>query len=404
MSWADLDRLARAKLRADGSVTLVARDNRPRADVEASRALSTLVAIGRVARGRHVLDERFGGKGDVIYLSGDPPPFLVDAVSAAGGRVYDGTTEHVATSPLAATVQLDEACCDLATAVRRRLGAKTFDDALALREAEVRRGTARDDPAWLWPAVLELAAVTGELMRAHRPARSIVTPGRPPFALDLGAAGLLYPGKLALALAGGGVGSMRMLIALEREAASTAPVGRTMPVLAHRGAVALARLTWERLIPAEVDHDDVPVVAYVEDTGGTIRWPFDRGPPTAELRALALRNLAAIDATIEQLPIPGTRIARVAGASYAAEKLLDPAFMKRVASHLGGAGALIVATPVRGEILAIDASAATVDDDLLQAFAGAIARAYERAAERDRISKQLIVYQGKPIGRVGDDR
>jgi hypothetical protein len=196
---------------------------------------------------------------------------------------------------------------------------------------------------------------------------------------------------------------MRMLIALEREATSAAPAGRTMPVLAHRRAVPLDRLTWEPLI-AELDHEDVPVVAYVEDTGGTIRWPFDRGPPTAEVRALALRNLAAIDATIDRLPIPGARIALVTGGPYAAEKLLDPAFMKRVASHIGGGDTLIVATPVRGELLAIDASAATVDDELLHAFAGAIARAYDRAPDRDRISKQLIVYHGRPIGRVEDDR
>jgi hypothetical protein len=173
-----------------------------------------------------------------------------------------------------------------------------------------------------------------------------------------------------------------------------------MPVLTARDAVPIDRLTWEPLIPE--DPHDVPVIAYVLDHGDAITWPTNQGPPTPELRASAARNLAAIAATIDELSFPEGRVALVTGDFYAAEKLLDPAFMKRVQSHIGAGDVLIVATPARGELLAIDAAHATLDDNLMPAFAGVVSSAYDRATARDRISKELIVYQGKPIGRVID--
>ncbi|HUJ63532.1 MAG TPA: hypothetical protein VLX92_33765, partial [Kofleriaceae bacterium] len=169
MSWADLESLLVARERPDGSVVLVARDVRPATELVASRPLSTIVAICRVCAGRHAIASKHGGRGVMVYAHAAPPAFLIDAVSAAGGVVYDGKTDRASRGALAATVQLDAAFVDLASAVRRRLGAKSFAGALDLLEAELRRAPQEPDARWI--AALELVALAGELIRERRAAR-----------------------------------------------------------------------------------------------------------------------------------------------------------------------------------------------------------------------------------------
>jgi len=402
--WADLDKLAIARSRSNGAPVLIARDDRTRADIERARPLSILVAISRIVRGRRAIDERYGGRGVVMYAFTAPPDFLIEAVTAAGGVVFDGASERTTRSPMATTAQLDAAFCDLATEVRRRVNARTFGDAVDVRESELRAHPIdRGDSAAYWGAIFELAALTGELVRENRAARWIESSKmRFPLALDLGGSVMTFPGQLAQTIVDGGDGTMRALVELHRSHAGTAPVGRSMPLLCHRNTVPLSRLSWTPLLSQEIDHDDVPVIVWVEDRGESIHWPTDRGPASNELRDRALANLAAtsVEVTGTELPLNLGRIAIVSDDYFAAETILDPTAMRRVADFLGAGETLLVATPTRGQLVAVDGARAMLDDAYLNAFLLATERIYLQATERDRISAQVIVYQGKPLGRV----
>jgi len=401
-SWADLDKLAIARPRPDGRVTLVAGDDRGPDAIASTRPLSTLIAVSRVVRGRRVIEERHGGRGVIVYTCRHAPEYLVDAVTAAGGIVFDGARELTSPRPLALTVQLDAAFLDLASAVRRRLDARGFDAALDALEHEVRQRapTAEDPEAW-WTSILELAAVAGELVRADRPGRWIEAPTmRLPLALDLGRGNHMFPAQLAQTIVEGGGGSLRALVGLSRQATEPTPSGRAMVVLCARTAVPIDRLSWAPLVPAEADDPELPVVVHVEDRGEAITWPMDRGPPSAELHARAIANLAETAFEITPLELPFATIAVVTGDFYAAESVLVPARMDEVRRSLGGPTTMLIGTPARGHLVAIDASRATIDDDVMRAFVGAVAREHARAPERDRISCGVVVYTDRPLGRV----
>ncbi|MCW5803033.1 MAG: hypothetical protein KIT31_11660 [Deltaproteobacteria bacterium] len=404
MSWADLDRLA-AKARPDGGATLVVRDDRTPDRMLEQKHLSIVVAISRVVRGRRVLAERHDGRGAVVYATrGRPPEFLIAAVTAAGGVVFDGVREHSAHAPLAATVQLDAAFTDLASAVRRRLGAKSFRVALDTLEYDVRgRPPDRADPEAWWAAIIELAALAGECVRERRGARWTEAPAeRLPLALDLGKGGLVFPGRLAQAIVEGGGGSMTELLeaALPAPVAVAATPARAMPILCDRRTVPLAELTWERLVAEEADTDDLPVVVYVEDRGGTLHGPPGPRAPAPELRERALANLAAEPVDVACVDLPGgDRLVVVTGA-FAAESLLDPATMASVRAELGGPGLMFVGVPARGRLVAVDGERATIDDDLQREFLLVVEQHYLEAPERDRISRAAITYVDRPLGRV----
>ena len=402
-SWADLDKVSVAKPRPDGSALLVLRDDRSPERVRETRHLSVVIAISRVARARHALAERFAGRGSVIYnTAGTPPDFLVDAVTAAGAVVFDGTREHVARSPLATTLQLDAAFCDLASVVRRRVGAKSFRAALEIVEADLQRKLPdRANPAAWWTAIIELSALTGECVREKRAARWVESPSqRLPLALDLGKNELLFPGKLAQTIVEGGAGSMSALLELSVAAAGD-PTGIPMAMLCDRRSVPIDKLTWERLISEEVDTDDVPVIVFVDDCGGAIGYPFGPKVPDAIRRSKALANLAKEPVEVEIADLPrGNALAIVTGGFYAAESLLVPATMERIRRGLGGPKVLLVGVPARGQLVAIDGERAMLDDDLEHAFLLLVEQRYLEATERDRISSEVIVYVDGPLGRL----
>ncbi len=405
MTWADLDKLAAAKPRPDGSPTLVVRDDRTLDQIVEARPLSIIVAISRVLRARRVLADKHGGRGTVVYLTARTPPEpLIDAVTAAGGVVFDGTREHVARSPLATSFQLDAAFSDLGSAVRRRLGARSFLAALETFEWELRRKQPdRADNAW-WIAIIELAAVTGECIREKRAAKWIESPAhRLPLGLDLGKGNVLLPGQLAQTIVEGGDVSMRSLfeIAEPPTIVPIRPGATVMPLLCDRRAVPIEQLTWERLISEQVDTDDVPVIVYVEDHGGTIKWPFGPTEPTGAQRARALANLAKEPFEIEAIVAPGGHtMVVVTGGYYASEAMLVPEVMNRVGSHLGGTRMMQLGVPARGHTIAVDAVKANLDDEFQQVFLRLVEKHYLEATERDRISSEVILYLDKPVGRV----
>ena len=412
-AWADLDKLAVARPRDDGRATLVVRDDRTLDVIVETRALSTVVAICRVLRARHVIAQKHDGRGVVIYaVATAPPPFLVAAVTAAGGALFDGAREHVASAPPPTTVQLDAAFCDLATVVRRRVGVRSFSDALDVLESELRRRTP-SEPGAQWRAVFELAALAGELLRADRPGRWIEAPAdRVPVALDRGKREIVFPGKLARAIVDGGGESMRALLQVAG-AAPPLPVAsllapsivqgfsRPMPLLVDRRRVPIERLTWRPLVDG--DAPDAPVIAFVDDGDGAVSWPIDQGPPGESLEVRALANLARQPTEITMVDVPHGLLAIVTGGFFAAEALLDRAVMERVRVELGRPRSMLVGLPARGHLIAIDGERATLDDEFRSAFVAAIGREYASAAERDQISDVVLAYRDEVIHLLRDE-
>ncbi len=402
MTWADLDKIAVAKPRPDGRATLVVVDDRTTSAILELPALSTVIAIGRVVRARAAITERYDGRGLVVYRTRElPPTFLVDAVSAAGGVVFDGTREHANPRALATTVQLDGAFVDLAANIRRRYKVGSAGDALDVLEHELRRRPiAKTDASAWWTRMFELCALAGELIRAATPARWVEVPGHTfPLGLDLGPGTATYPGKLAQTLLEGGNGSMRSLVQATKMATSPT-AGRPMPLLVHRTAVPIEQCWWSLLLTDEVDAPDVPVIVWVEDHDSVISYPRGTGEPAPELRARALANLANIAIEVESTEMPFGTMVAVSGDFFAAEMILHRPTMERVRTAIGGSPAILVATPARGELIAIDAAVSLVDDNLLNAFLLAVEGGYFRATERDRISSEVIVYTDRPLGRV----
>lgn len=406
MSWADLEKLQGAK-RPDGTMMVVLRDERAAAAITEKRSLSILFAISRVVHGRNVVAEKYGGKGRVVYTTaGTPPAFLIEAVCAAGGIVFDGRSEHALAKPPELGLLLDGSFCDFAIEVKRRFKVRTMRDALEIREIELRkRPVDVADPVARWTAVFELMALVGEAAREHRPGRWGFEPDTKvkfPLVLDLGRGYKLAPGRLAEAVVSGTATTLVDLLAIAEkgEAAMAADPRTTIPLLHDRATLPADDIVTEPLVDNETDVPGLPVVAYVEDRDEGYRWPQNVSI-TPELRRRALANLGAraFDIEVEEMSSLGMTVALVSGDFYAAETILHRPTMKLVEQRLGSE-VLLVGVPARGFLFAIDAAPAMADHDALTAFLLFVERQHFDNPEAARISSEVIVYQGKPIGRV----
>jgi len=244
-------------------------------------------------------------------------------------------------------------------------------------------------------------------VRSGRGARWIEAPlERFPLGLDLGKAHVVHPAKLAqTVIDGGGVSMREMLAAIEIETMPGSAVhGTEMPVLCDRRTTSLENVTWERLLPEGLDGDDVPIVAYVLDRRGTTEWRFGPTELTPDRRVRARANVARQRIELTPLALPdGNKLVIVSGGAYAAESLLVPATMEAVRAELGGPKLMLVAVPARGQLLAIDGEIGTLDDELQRSFRAVVNDQYMEAATSERITRAVLLYTERPIGRLPAD-
>jgi hypothetical protein len=400
MSWADLDKVS-VKQRADGSALLVVADGRTFSQIGEARLVSILVVMCRVARAREALEHKFANKGVVtVVTSGEPPGFFIEAVSSAGGVVFDGKREHTFPRPMSATMLLDATLCDLATAVRRRVNVRTFRDALEVREHELkRRPVEKTDLTTWWTTVFELIALAGELYRAEEPGKwELVGSARPPLGLKQPKKPMVFPGEQAQAIAGGGASSLRTAVDLAKPRPPNASLEtslRAMPLLVHRRAVSIDTITWETLVPDHADHDELPVIAYVEEQPNELRWP-NEGRPSRALRQRAIGNLARTEFAIESIEVGDTRVALVVHEAWGCEAVLHRPTMQQIEQLLGG-DTLVVGFPERGQMLATTIA----DDDDLLPFLQLLDNRYHAAPENVRVTSEAVVYtEGAVLERL----
>ncbi|HEU0035379.1 MAG TPA: hypothetical protein VFQ53_32440 [Kofleriaceae bacterium] len=399
----------------EGRQVAVQTDHRSASDIEAEPELSVLFAMARVLNARSHVTER-GGSTDVRYVVPDEPPAVLREALVATGAVVE-RMHGAATSlePLgppnedAAGMLADRAFRELARRAAARMG--TRDLAIALRMLEDQTFAApperADEPAY-WQRVLELAALTGELLRAKYPAhgrwvqtdRALV-----PFGFQLsspasGSVTMLFPTNRAQRVIDDGADEslFKLLVAAEETMARPpdAATGRLMPSLRMRDAVELDEIVWQSLLP-EGAPSELPIVVCGidgESTFGMIRREaLDR--PSAEAFDIALANLAEEDVEVELMTVGGLALAVVSGSFYAAEKLLDRAFMQTLHDRLGSE-LLACAAPTRGLLLVTGAGEAYE----ISRFAALVRMRHDEAGGRAISASVLLVSAGEVAGFV----
>lgn len=410
--YGSLDKLDLLATAPSGAVFGVQTDHRPAADLEADRPLNTLFALARVLNAREHLRARGEAVIRVSYARSDASPtpaWLVDALAIAGAHVTQPGDDPAAAPPssfdaVAVGELVDEAFGQLAAHAAARIGSR--DPAMALRMLEDQTLAApvtrtASEPAY-WERVLWLAALTGELLRGKLGGRWVETvQAVVPFAFQLGAptSGVaeMFPTNRAQRFVDEGGESLFKLVAAAEETVLHPPdmaTGRLMPSLRTRASIELSEVVWREL-SAEATPDAPIVVCGVdgEVTFGMMRRET-LGPRTAsEVFERALENLA--QEVVEETDLPGVeqQIVMVSGSFYAAEKVLDRAYLKKLQGELG-CDALAVAMPGRGELLV---SPDTDEGRLLAQFAAIVRARYAEMGHQQISSCILLVEDGEIV-------
>ena len=200
--WARVHKLDRVKPLPSGGAIVFIEDERSQSQMQRTPSLSTLVAIARVLSAHRALDAKFGGKGEVRYATSTVvPSFLSEAITRAGASIAerDGEKIKVPASPAGVAAVIDVAFSDLAHHVRDSVGNVELAQALQVVEQRRRKAPLDKDkqPEQYWTAVLELAALAGELSR-KRGGRWIDTRDMTmPFALKFPDGALAHPTTVA---------------------------------------------------------------------------------------------------------------------------------------------------------------------------------------------------------------
>jgi hypothetical protein len=303
---------------------------------------------------------------------------------------------------------IDEAFATLAARAAARVGSR--DPAMALRMLEDQTLAAppvRDDDAGevsYWTRILELAALAGELLRTRFGGRWVQTASAAlPFAFQLGggAGGIaeVYPTNRAHKLVDDGTSeSLFKLVAAAEEMVRRPPdaaTGRLMPSLRTRDSVELDECVWQPLVE-DTAPADVPIVVVGVD--GEITFAIMRREAIEQTvddaLAAALGNLADEPVEREVIALGDQRVVVVTGSFYAAEKILDRAFMQALQAELGGR-ALAAATPARGELV-VCADVAT--PARLARFVAFARGRYESFVSQQLSPRVLLVEDGRVVG------
>jgi len=396
----------------DGQPIALQADHRKRDEIEAQPELSALFAMARIVNARAQLADDGHPKASVHYVVvEDPPALLREALSAAGGTIERADRDQALEKLGPANereVGLIADRCMVALAKRAAARVGSRDLAMALRMLEdqtlANPPEREDDEEAYWVRVLELAALTGELLRAKYQGHWIQTDrAMVPFAFQItaGDSALMFPTNRAQRVIEDGADEslFKLLIAAEEtlKRPTDAATGRLMPSLRQRRDVVLDEVVWRPVIADDAPTDLPIVVCGIdgESTYGMLRREALPKPPDRALDE-AIANLESENVQCDEIEIGDTPIVVVSGSFYAAEKLLDRAFMRSLHRALA-ADLLAAATPARGCLLV----AALVDEPAAIArFSGLARTRYDEAGGRSISPAVVLVSDGRVAGYV----
>jgi hypothetical protein len=313
---------------------------------------------------------------------------------------------HVATSAPADLA--DEAFAGLGRRVLERHGLTATEEGLAAFERRIGSGgdapTEEEDEIGYWTTVAELAAVTGEVIRASVGGRWIDDEhayADIPFLfragdqLSGGGLSVNAVGKAVKFLAHGDSESPRHLLrALEDRGT---PAGPLLVGLKPSSWGAKDEMVCEPMVDlGHATGADVPLIVYGHDHPNTFAM-FKRGEDMRDLetmRAEAIANLAGVEIEVEKVALDALTFWIGHGSYFAAEKLLDVAFMQSMHAHIGEL--LAVAVPEKGRLFMTNAVA---EAERIASFLALARGVFERNEGGRQLSPTVfLVSEGKIVG------
>ena len=396
--YSSLDKIDLVTQAPDGASCLVQTDHRGAAEVEEEPELSVVFALSRILNPQR---SSHGQGATVRYVvMGDVHPMIACVVAstnaeleASGAKVELGTVERHKPGDLA-----DVAFAGLAKRVLDRHGLAADEAGLAAFERRIAGApTADDDEIGWWTAVVELAAVTGEVLRARFGGRWIIdTNGYAdlPFMFEIGSSMSNVIDKSRRFLLHGEGQSTRQLVRAQEDAG-----GDEGPLLFSLKPASWASandMVCEPLADLAKTGADVPVLVYGHDHPNTFAM-LKRGESAhdlAAMRATAIANLAKIEVAIEKVELEQTTFHVVHGNYFACEKLLDPAFVQGLHAKIGEL--LAVAMPEKGRLFVANAVA---EMERIAAFMTIVRGVYQKnEGGRQLCPTVFLVSEGSIVG------
>ncbi len=396
-----------------GRKSFLQTDHRPAAEIQQHRELSTLFALTRVLNAR-LLSEPEEVPVDVLYVCMEPPPdFLSSAVTSAGGRIQvNDQPVSIYEGPIGTPEDLaEEAFRRLAYRVAQSHDASLDEDFLVALQRQHSGGPGpEEDETLYWIRVAELAAVAGELLRDVVGGRWVDAPQMAtlPFAFRIGAEGpsaatVNVVGKAERFLRNGERDSLVNLVhmakdhALQGTRSGTVMVALKSPRWGSRDKV-LHKSLFEGTL-----QEQAPLLVYGEDLPNSFAIFVQEGAQAHDLDALhaqALENLKAVEVEIEEVKGPSVKVLAVSGHYFAAEKVLDVAFMRSMHAHLQSP-LLFAGVPRKGLLLLMSG---LVDPSLTAQFIRFCQAEHQNPSTEPISPTPLIIQEGeiKGFAQVND--
>lgn len=344
---------------AGGDATLLVQtDHRSPAEVGADQGLSMIFALTRM------LVPRSGeyATATVRYTCVAAVHPLLETAAAACGAELEGERQARDLAGVARQDPADLADAAFATVGRRVMaerGLAMDEPGLAtLVEAMATPPALDDDELGHYTAMVELAAATGEVLRARfggRWVRDEAQHSAIPFVFELGVGDDMRAnvvGKVEKYFRFGAIDSPVLLLRGGEDA--TVDEGPLLFTLKPAGWEPAAKLVAEPIVTGfEAAGAIVPLMVYGHDRPNTFAMlGKDKAdlPSLATLRAQALRTLAEVEVETERLDLDGVELVVVHGSYFAAEKILDAAFLRRLHDELG-CELLAAAVPEKSRLL-----------------------------------------------------
>ena len=396
--------------RVDGRPIAIQPDHRTAAEILAEPELSVLFAMARIINARSQLADDGHRNAAVHYvIGGKPPDMLREALVATGAKIERSdrkmALEALGPGSVAATGDLaDRMFAQLAKRAAAKIGVRDLAMALHMLEQQTTTNPPdRSDEAVYWTRVLELAALTGELLRAKYAGRWIQTErALVPFGFELDEATVLaknvvFPTNRAQrVIEDVGAASLFELLAAAGDPVPAA-TGRLMPSLRARGDVVLDEILWRPVVDDEAP-TDLPIIVCGIDGERTFAMLRKEALPKPAEQALAeaYANLAEETVQCDVLPFDDAKIIIVSGSFYAAEKLLDRDFMRSLHDDLG-ADLLAAAAPARGCLLV---GKITDEPEAIARFTQLARTRHDQSGGRSISPAVMLVSDGRVAGYV----
>jgi hypothetical protein len=383
--------------------TALQTDHRTPREINAEWELSILFAAvraraallcGRVQHVRFTFAER-------------PPTPMVTFVQQCGAEVelgFEGERHPAALDLAAAAATVQDALLRLGSEVLAVRGLAVdlqgLEDLEALLRAESPRGP-DDDELGYWTAVLQLgaaAAVVAHTQHGGTVHLDTDLAGSIPFRWSEGGALSNVFGRAATFLDDDpGVPPSKLVALMGGQQGAD---GDVMFNLRPPGWEGVGLALTVPLLPnlEQADPHQLPVVALVVDLP-TATKTLAKNTPAAEierLRASALENNRKHPVHVERVEVDGEPLLFVHGHYYAAERLLDPEFVRDLAAQLG-TELLLAAVPKKGLLMV---QRAAVSPERVAAFRNVVRGQLEGAQPTERLSPALLLAQadGSVVG------